>query len=65
MTDNEKRAHDLAVAIAVRVAPNRPTIREIIDGQPVECIDYMGIYFDAYSKALKKLNSIFSDSKEK
>lgn len=65
MTDNEKRAHDLAVQIAMKHAPMNQKGRTFVDGKLVPTVDYFAEYFVAYSALLKKMDEIFSDSQEK
>lgn len=55
MTDNEKRAHDLAVAIcidAVHVKVNS----QIAKGKEVVPVDYFSEYMNAYEIALEAFN---------
>ena len=53
MTDNEKRAHDLAMLI----------LDKTIAPQPEEVVDFFGLYKEAYQNALDDLNETFPSGK--
>lgn len=64
MTDNEKRAHDLAVAITVGTM--RPEMLSAIGtatGQDEICFDPYGIYRDYYNMFLPLFNRDYPGGK--
>lgn len=64
MTDNEKRAHDLAIAALPDLMHNsqyQPYSR-IENGSQVKHFRHFEAYFDAYSKFLEIMNKTFTDS---
>ncbi len=62
MTDNEKRAHDLAIAVAVDVCHVKAN-SQINNGQDDVSIDYFSEYINAYESALEAFNRKFPDGK--
>lgn len=63
MTDNEKRAHDLAIAIcvdAVHVKVNSQISQQKSDVS----VDYFAEYLNAYNIALEAFNEHFPQGKE-
>lgn len=62
MTDNEKRAHDLAVAVSVNSC-NMSMNAQISNGKTEISIDYFASYMDAYKVLLDAFNEKFPDGK--
>lgn len=65
MTDNEKRAHDLAVAICVDVCHLKLN-NQIANAENMEVnarIDYFTEYMNAYKISLESFNREFPDGK--
>jgi len=60
MTDNEKRAHDLAIAVCVGTAYTKINC-EISSGETKIKIDYFQEYMNAYNAALESFNKAFPD----
>lgn len=62
MTDNERKAHDLAVAISVDICrDNRETQRR--NGKKEFAVNYFEEYLNTYKDALELLNSEFPNGK--
>ena len=64
MTDNEKRAHDLAIAVLpdlMKLTMYAPSER-IVNGKIELQYNHFVAYFDAYSKFLSDMNQTFTDS---
>ena len=62
MTDNERKAHDLAVAISVDICrDNRETRRH--NGKKEFAVNYFEEYLNTYKDALELLNSEFPNGK--
>ncbi len=62
MTDNEKRAHDLAVALCMETAHAKSSSL-ISAGETNITIDYFEEYMSAYTKALEAFNKRFPPEK--
>ncbi len=62
MTDNEKRAHDLAIAIAIDTCHIRAN-SQISSGNSEVTVDYFSEYMDAYQNVLEIFNEQFPDGK--
>lgn len=62
MTDNEKRAHDLAVAICIDVCHIKIN-NQIAGANTDEKIDYLTEYLEAYKAALEAFDKEFPDGK--
>lgn len=62
MTDNEKRAHDLAIAICIDVCHIKANT-QISSGNPEVSVDYFAEYMNAYEMALESFNERFPDGK--
>lgn len=62
MTDNEKRAHDLAMAICVDICQMKRNL-QIVKGNTEISTDYFNEYINAYISALEGLNERFPDGK--
>ena len=58
MTDNERRAHDLAVAVAVDLARVQREKASITGAREIG-YDYYAAYIAAYREALANLNAEF------
>lgn len=57
MTDNEKRAHDLAIAISV---PKCIKMEEFLQANKKDgTVDYLSEYIKTYEEALEALNKRF------
>lgn len=62
MTDNEKRAHDLAVAVCINVF-NMKRQNQINAGKTEITVDYFSEYMNAYNLAINAFNREFPDGK--
>lgn len=62
MSDNEKRAHDLAVAICLDVC-NMKRQHQISAGKTEITVDYFSEYMNAYDLAIEAFNEKFPDGK--
>ncbi len=62
MTDNEKRAHDLAVAICIDVCQMKRSL-QLAKGETTISTSYFEEYINAYEGALEGLNEKFPDGK--
>ena len=62
MTDNEKRAHDLAVAVCLDIVHAKAK-SQIAKGKEVVPVDYFSEYMNAYEIALEAFNEHFPNGK--
>lgn len=62
MNDNEKRAHDLAVAIAIDVCHMKAK-EQISQGKKIVDIDYFSEYIKAYETGINAFDKKFSAEK--
>lgn len=60
MSDNEKRAHDLAVAVAIDLCHYK--MKAPVDGSEVR-VDYIAEYMNAYNICLESFNEKFPNGK--
>ena len=58
MTDTEKRAHDIAVAVMATVASSKLRLNETAVSQTP--VDFYKLYKDAYDTAIKAVQQNFS-----
>lgn len=62
MTDNEKRAHDLAVALCVDICHVKAKA-QIVTGKEDIDVDCFSEYIFAYNAALEEMNKNFPEGK--
>jgi len=62
MTDNEKRAHDLAVAASVDICKSQREI-QILNGKNEISVDYFKAYMGVYENAVELFNEKFPNGK--
>lgn len=62
MTDNEKRAHDLAVAVCIDVCHVKVNA-QVSSGNPEVSVDYFAEYINAYELLIESFNERFPDGK--
>lgn len=62
MTDNEKRAHDLAIAVCSDICRMK-TNTQIANVEGDIGVDYFREYMNAYNVAIKSFNREFPDGK--
>lgn len=62
MTDNEKRAHDLAIAISIDAAHIKANA-QLSAGSTEITFDYFAEYLNAYNAALEAFNEKFPNGK--
>lgn len=61
MTDNEKRAHDLAIALLPKTIDSKA--EKIAASGNIESIDAFDCYMELYKNSLKSFNREFSADK--
>lgn len=62
MTDNEKRAHDLAIAVCSDICRLKINT-QIANGEGDVAVDYFHEYMNAYNAAIESFNREFADGK--
>lgn len=56
MTDNEKRAHDIALVLLAEIMKPQYLVNEVVGGSKSATVDAYAKYKTAYDSALKALN---------
>jgi hypothetical protein len=62
MTDNEKRAHDLAVAVSIEICRAKAN-SQISSCKSVVNVDYFAEYMNIYENTIKAFDKHFPDGK--
>lgn len=62
MTDNEKRAHDLAVAASIDICRTEKEIQAAKGAKEIH-VDYLKAYIGFYENAIEVFNEKFPDGK--
>ena len=63
LTDNEKRAHDLAIAVAIEVGRLKANA-QTLNGEKID-INYLSVYTSAYKLALDAFEKEFPTSQSR